>query len=71
MNQNTSPASVINELPLKLARKCIDVFGASSFDEDIGIHTVISGIGSDDEIATICAGKEFALLRTVTGKVNM
>lgn len=53
-----------------MARKCVDVFGVSSFDEDIGIHTVTSGIRNDDEIASICAGKEFGLIRTVAGKVT-
>lgn len=67
LNQNTSPASLVSELPLKLARKCVDVLGVSSFDEEIGTYTVSTG--NEEEIATICAGKEFGLIRTVTGKV--
>ncbi|XP_074033015.1 MYC binding protein highwire isoform X2 [Leptinotarsa decemlineata] len=67
LNQNTSPASLVSELPLKLARKCVDVFGLSSFDEEIGTYTV--NTGSEEEIASICTGKEFGLIRTVTGKI--
>ncbi|KAG5884565.1 hypothetical protein JTB14_006591 [Gonioctena quinquepunctata] len=67
LNQNTSPATLVSELPLKLARKCVDVLGFSSFDEEIGTHTV--NTGSEEEIASIYAGKEFGLIRTVTGKV--
>ncbi|KAK9891452.1 hypothetical protein WA026_014685 [Henosepilachna vigintioctopunctata] len=44
LNQNTVPASLVSELPLKLAR-------------------------NDEEIASICAGKEFGLIRTLSGKV--
>nr|CAH7734761.1 unnamed protein product [Callosobruchus chinensis] len=67
LNQNLSPASLVSELPLKLARKCVDVLGVSPFDEEIGTYTV--NTGSEEEIASICAGKEFGLLKTVTGKV--
>lgn len=69
LNQNLSPACLVSELPLKLARKCIDVLGVSAFDEEIGTYTVSTG--SEEEIAAICAGKEFGLLRTVTGKVDI
>lgn len=55
-------------MPLKLARKCVDVFGYAAFDEDLFVHTL--NPGCDDEIATVTAGKEFALLKTVSGKVN-
>ncbi|CAG9838820.1 unnamed protein product [Diabrotica balteata] len=67
LNQNISPASLVSELPLKLARKCVDVFGVSSFDEENGTYTV--NTGSEEEIITICTGKEFGLIRTITGKV--
>ncbi|CAG9818957.1 unnamed protein product [Phaedon cochleariae] len=50
-----------------LARKCVEVFGVSSFDEDVGSYTV--NIGNEEEIGNICCGKEFGLIRTVTGKV--
>ncbi|XP_044762914.1 E3 ubiquitin-protein ligase MYCBP2 [Coccinella septempunctata] len=67
LNQNVLPASVISELPLKLARKCVEVLGTSSFEDEGLSHTV--NTGTDEEIATICAGKEFGLIRTVSGKV--
>lgn len=69
LNQNTAPASVASELPLKLARKCVDVYGVAAFEDDGGYSTV--NTGSEEEIASICAGKEFGLIRTVTGKVNI
>lgn len=68
LNQNVVPASVMSELPLKLARKCVDVLGTAAFEDEGLSHTV--NTGTDDEIATICAGKEFGLIRTVSGKVN-
>lgn len=58
----------INELPLKLARKCLDVFGTASFDEDASIHTIHTGC--DEETVVIAAGKEFGLARTNSGKVS-
>ncbi|CAH0546546.1 unnamed protein product [Brassicogethes aeneus] len=67
LNQNTVPASVVSELPLKLARKCVDVFGAASYEEEAGAYTL--NIGSEEEVAMICAGKEFGLVKTVNGKV--
>jgi E3 ubiquitin-protein ligase MYCBP2 len=67
LNQHATPASLVNELPLKLARKCVDAFGVAPFDEEGNSHTV--NTGSEDEIATICAGKEFGLIKTTSGKV--
>ncbi|KAJ8975749.1 hypothetical protein NQ317_015371, partial [Molorchus minor] len=67
LNQNGVPASVVSELPLKLSRKCVDILGVASFEDEIGSYTV--NTGSEEEIATISAGKEFGLIRTVTGKV--
>ncbi|KAJ8937054.1 hypothetical protein NQ314_012048 [Rhamnusium bicolor] len=67
LNQNASPASVVSELPLKLARKCVEVLGVASFEEEIGSYTV--NTGNEEEVATICAGKDFGLIRTVMGKV--
>lgn len=67
LNQNLVPAALINELPLKLARKCVDVFGIAPFEEEGAAQAV--NTGTDDEIATICAGKEFGLIRTQSGKV--
>ena len=63
----SNPVTVTSELPLKLARKCVDVFGYALFDEEQGAHVLNPGY--DDEIATVAAGKEFALLKTVSGKL--
>ncbi|KAK9309341.1 hypothetical protein QLX08_000965 [Tetragonisca angustula] len=67
INTLSNPVTVASELPLKLARKCVDVFGYAAFDEEQTTHTL--NPGCDDEIATVTAGKEFALLKTVSGKV--
>ncbi|KAJ8933505.1 hypothetical protein NQ318_002558, partial [Aromia moschata] len=55
LNQNTSPASVVSELPLKLARKCVDVLGVAFFEEEFGCHTV--NIGNEEEITRSARGK--------------
>ncbi|XP_076623337.1 MYC binding protein highwire isoform X2 [Colletes latitarsis] len=67
INTLSNPVTVASELPLKLARKCVDVFGYAAFDEEQVVHTL--NPGCDDEIATVTAGKEFAVLKTVSGKV--
>lgn len=67
LNPCIKPATVTSELSLKLARKCIDVIGSSSFDEEGSSKTL--NIGSDDEIVSVVAGKEFGLVRTLSGKV--
>ncbi|CAI9731993.1 E3 ubiquitin-protein ligase MYCBP2-like [Octopus vulgaris] len=64
---NKSPMTLVSEVPLKLARKCMDAFGMSSFDSDSHRHSINTGF--DEEAVTISAGKEFALIRTVSGKV--
>jgi len=41
---SVTPSSVVHELPLKLARKCLDVFGHSaSADQAEGAVTALSG----------------------------
>lgn len=68
LNQNVAPASLLTELPLKLARKCVEVLGTSPFEEEgISSHTVNTGM--DEEVSFVCAGKEFGLIRTCSGKV--
>ncbi|XP_048243746.1 E3 ubiquitin-protein ligase MYCBP2-like isoform X7 [Haliotis rufescens] len=62
-----SPMSVMSEIPLKLTRKCMDVFGSNSLDPEMerrSIHT-----GFDEDIASVSTGKEFTLIRTVGGKL--
>ncbi|XP_025833228.1 E3 ubiquitin-protein ligase MYCBP2-like, partial [Agrilus planipennis] len=67
LNPNSIPASLVNELPLKLAHRCVEILGTAPFEED-GASQVVN-TGTDDEIASICAGKEFGLIRTSSGKV--
>nr|CAD7200761.1 unnamed protein product [Timema douglasi] len=67
LNPGTNPMVSGSELPLKLARKCVDVFGTSLFDDDSSIHTLHTGC--DEETAFITAGKDFGLIRTGSGKV--
>lgn len=69
INTLSNPVTVASELPLKLARKCVDIFGYATFDEEQAIHTL--NPGCDDEIAIVTAGKEFGLLKTVSGKVSI
>lgn len=69
INTLSNPVTVASELPLKLARKCVDIFGYATFDEEQAIHTL--NPGCDDEIAMVTAGKEFGLLKTVSGKVSI
>ncbi|KAJ8916890.1 hypothetical protein NQ315_013358 [Exocentrus adspersus] len=66
LNYNTSPASVISELPIKLAKKCVEVCGTAFFDDEVGNYSVNIG---NEEVDLITAGKEFGLISTVTGKV--
>jgi E3 ubiquitin-protein ligase MYCBP2 len=68
VNPASRPVVSVNELPLKVARKCLDVFGTASFDEDANIHTIHTGY--DEETVIIAAGKEFGLARTNSGKVS-
>ncbi len=35
-----NPMPLVNEIPLKLARKCMDVFGVATFDAETDIHTI-------------------------------
>ena len=62
-----NPMPLLSEIPLKLARKCLDVIGASAFDNESEIHTLITGY--EDDTVSITAAKEFALIRTSSGKV--
>ncbi len=59
--------TVTNELPLKLARKCVDVFGASIFEEGHNKHQV--DFGCDDESLSLQTGKDFALMLSCQGRV--
>ncbi|KAJ1115470.1 hypothetical protein NDU88_003694 [Pleurodeles waltl] len=55
------------ELQLKLARKCLHACGISLFDLEKDLHIISTGF--DEESAILGAGREFALMRTASGKV--
>ncbi|XP_035719406.1 E3 ubiquitin-protein ligase MYCBP2-like isoform X2 [Vespa mandarinia] len=67
INTLSNPVSFASELPLKLARKCVDIFGYAAFDEEQVVHTL--NLGCDEEIAMVTAGKEFGVLKTMSGKI--
>ncbi|XP_064481849.1 E3 ubiquitin-protein ligase MYCBP2-like [Ornithodoros turicata] len=64
---SSSGLSCTTELNLKLARKCVQVFGSGMFSEDAGNHML--NMGSDEDPVSIMCGKDFALARTSPGKI--
>lgn len=69
LNNSTLPASLVSELPLKLARKCVDSLGMAPYEEE-GQYNAINP-GNDEEVVSVCAGKDFGLVRTNSGKVTL
>ncbi|XP_029559556.1 E3 ubiquitin-protein ligase MYCBP2 isoform X1 [Salmo trutta] len=63
---STDPA-LQQELQLKLARKCLHACGISLFDLEKDLHTITTGF--DEEAALLGAGREFALMKTASGKI--
>ncbi|XP_048823594.1 E3 ubiquitin-protein ligase MYCBP2 isoform X14 [Lagopus muta] len=55
------------ELQLKLARKCLHACGISLFDLEKDLHIISTGF--DEESAVLGAGREFALMKTASGKI--
>ncbi|KAL2081752.1 hypothetical protein ACEWY4_023605 [Coilia grayii] len=55
------------ELQLKLARKCLYACGISLFDLEKELHIISTGF--DEEAALLGAGREFALMKTASGKI--
>ncbi|KAM8976197.1 E3 ubiquitin-protein ligase MYCBP2 isoform 3-T3 [Pelodytes ibericus] len=55
------------ELQLKLARKCLHACGISLFDLEKDLHIISTGF--DEELAVLGAGREFALMKTASGKI--
>lgn len=37
---NKTPMTVVNEIPLKLTRKCLEVLGQSGYDNEINRHPI-------------------------------
>jgi hypothetical protein len=60
-------------LSLKLARKCVEVWGnvgAGAGEESADTSSSVTvNTGCDDETALVLAGKDFSLIRTINGKV--
>lgn len=67
LNQNIVPAALVTELPLKLARKCVEAFGVAAFEDEAFPQGINAGL--DEEITSVSMGKEFGLIRTMSGKV--
>ncbi|XP_055726868.1 E3 ubiquitin-protein ligase MYCBP2 isoform X16 [Salvelinus fontinalis] len=63
---STDPA-LQQELQLKLARKCLHTCGISLFDLEKDLHIISTGF--DEEAALLGAGREFALMKTASGKI--
>jgi E3 ubiquitin-protein ligase MYCBP2 len=61
--------SCVQDLPLKLARKCVDVYGASTIEPASRHHQVDFAGCCDDEAADLRAGVDFALMLSSQGKL--
>ena len=73
LSPHSNPMVVTGDLPIKLARKCVELIGSSVIDEGAG--SSVSGdrfhveFGVDDEVASVASGKEFSLMLTNSGKL--
>ncbi|KAF4109316.1 hypothetical protein G5714_010389 [Onychostoma macrolepis] len=73
----SSDPALQQELQLKLARKCLHACGISLFDLEKDLHIISESSASvhahqhgfDEEAALIGAGREFALMKTASGKI--
>ena len=68
----TGPLVSAGELPIKLARKCVELVGASIVDEGQGpasLERAQVDFGVDDEVGSLGTGKEFSLMLTSSGKL--
>uniref|UniRef100_A0A671LHM8 E3 ubiquitin-protein ligase MYCBP2 n=1 Tax=Sinocyclocheilus anshuiensis TaxID=1608454 RepID=A0A671LHM8_9TELE len=63
----SSDPALQQELQLKLARKCLHACGISLFDLEKDLHIISTGF--DEEAALIGAVREFALMKTASGKI--
>ncbi len=62
------PSQFSNEFNIRLVRKSIEACGPGPWDSDTDLRQI--EIGFEDDISTIASGKEFALLRTCSGRVK-
>ncbi|XP_045068074.1 E3 ubiquitin-protein ligase MYCBP2-like isoform X1 [Coregonus clupeaformis] len=63
----STDSALQQELQLKLARKCLHACGISLFDLEKDLHIISTGF--DEEAALLGAGREFALMKTASGKI--
>ncbi|XP_077518796.1 MYC binding protein highwire isoform X2 [Amblyomma americanum] len=61
------PMTCSFELNLKLARKCVEIFGSGVFHEEA--EDRLLDLGCEEEPVFITSGKDFALVRTASGKI--
>ncbi|XP_055893471.1 E3 ubiquitin-protein ligase MYCBP2-like isoform X4 [Biomphalaria glabrata] len=66
---SSPPMSQMNEVPLKLTRKCMDYMGSTPFDSTNDKRTGGVATGVDEDALVMVSGKEFSLIRTIGGKV--
>lgn len=57
------------EINLRLVRKSVEVAGPCPWDNETNLRPVVTGV--DEDVVTISAGKDFALLRTQHGRVRI
>ena len=66
------PLVSTGELPIKLARKCVELSGSSVIEEGSGANSLERSqldFGVDDEVGSVGSGKEFSLMLTTSGKL--
>ncbi|XP_026687516.1 E3 ubiquitin-protein ligase MYCBP2-like [Diaphorina citri] len=65
--QSGGPLISTNELPLKLARKCLDIFGTAAWEEGGGGAPVERNA---EDVMFLGCGKEFSLMLSSSGQVS-
>lgn len=65
--QSGGPLISSNELPLKLARKCLTSWGTPAWQEGVGVSPVLHNA---EDVVFLGAGKEFSLMLTSAGQVS-
>ena len=69
LSPTSSPMKVTGELPIKLARKCVELVGASVIEEATAGERFHVEFGVEDDVACVGSGKEFGLMLTSAGKL--